>query len=171
MSTSGIISSPFILPPVECMYTYTPDSANQRIPCKVLILAVIPLLIQLLYHLHFSCSMICQDNFCSSSKLQFYFYNAVSKDKIFKRDSVQRHIIELNYGKGYEALHHLIAPDHPINSTYPAATVQLPLSQLPTQTLAQYFHNYLNFLLMRVYLENNFSNFNDTTELDNVLAG
>ena len=72
-------------------------------------------------------------------------YNAISKDKITTHVFFHQQIIEKNYGQGYEALYHLVAPDHPIKSPRPTNMVQLPLSQLPTHVLAQYLINYIVF--------------------------
>ena len=67
--------------------------------------------------------------------MNHFIYNAINKDKTFKCKLAQRHIFGQNYGKCYEALYHLIAPNYPINSPSSAAMVQSPPSRLPTQTL------------------------------------
>lgn len=75
------------------------------------------------------------------------------------------------YGEGLIAIYCLIAANPSVIFTHPTIFFYSPPLQFPTQTLAQYFHKYFDFLLMQVFLQDNSNNLNDKTELDKFLDG
>ena len=98
-------------------------------------------------------------------------YNTISKPKVFFKNSPQQRIIEQNFGCGYVALYQLITADHPVASSSPSLIVWSPLTQSPTQTLAQYFIVYVDYMDLQAYQQNDCTNLNDKHELDSFIEG
>ena len=126
-----------------------------------------------LIHLNHWYNMIYQVTFNLVYKIGIitYIFTAISKDTIFKKNSIQRDIIEQGYNNGYNTLYNLIAPAHPINSLHLTTKVHSPPTQSPTELLAQYYNSYIDSMNLWAYFEDNASNLNDNTELDKFIDG
>ena len=65
----------------------------------------------------------------------------------------------------------LVAPDHLSRMEHPAILVWQTPSQLPSQCISEYFYQYLNFLALSAFIDNNATTLNNKIELDKFIAG
>ena len=68
-------------------------------------------------------------------------------------------------------IHRLLATNHPVQCLRPNLLVRSPPLQLESDTVAQYFQHYKDFIDLRAFLEGNRRCLDDQTELDKFIAG
>ena len=89
---------------------------------------------------------------------------------VFNKHDNYRHIIELNDGKGYEALRSILAYSHPALIQQPADLV----TTRPTQkelTLLEYWKKYNHYIMLRAYIESNECTLHDNYERIHFVKG
>ena len=70
----------------------------------------------------------------------------MTKASVFKKDSPQWNILYQNPGDEYAALFQILTPAHPTLSRFPYLLIRAPPSQIATETVAQYFQHYIDFM-------------------------
>ena len=98
-------------------------------------------------------------------------HQALSKDGIFPSSCSFLSEISRGYGQGYELLLKIIRAGHPSYNEYASTLLGNRPTQSPADSLESYLDNYLDWLQLRAYLENNPNNLNHPSELDNFLHG
>jgi len=89
---------------------------------------------------------------------------------VFAKHDHYRHIIELNDGKGDEALQSILAQSH-------LALIQVPsmlVTSRPTQqnlTLLEYWKKYNHYIMLRAYIESNRHTLHDKYEREHFITG
>ena len=80
-------------------------------------------------------------------------------------------VVETNWNKGYDALRAMIVPNHPLVIEQPYVLIRGTPSQLPSESVCSYFYKYVDFLVLRVSIEDNPNNLTTQGEMDKFLAG
>ena len=89
---------------------------------------------------------------------------------IFSDHKSLLHIVTLNDGKGYEALHGILSLSHPNLIDDPTFLVANRPTQA-TKTLTEYWKSYNHFLQLRALIENNPTNLSEDYELKHFIHG
>ena len=95
----------------------------------------------------------------------------MTKGNVFKKGTPQHTTLYQNAGNGYTALYQILTPDHPTLSRFLSLLVCNPPSQITTETVAQYYLHYIDFMGLQGFLEENRSTLNSPSELDKFFQG
>ena len=98
-------------------------------------------------------------------------YVALSKGSVFKKGTLQHTTLLQNAGDGYAALYQILSPNHPTLSNFSSLLVRTPPSQTTTETVAQYYLRYIDFLELCAFLEEIRSTLNSSSELAKFIHG
>ena len=79
----------------------------------------------------------------------------MSKPGVFKNNSPQHQILHQNSGQGYSALFRIISHRHPTLGKHPHLLIQSPPVQLVTETVAQHYQHYTNYIITGAFLKEN----------------
>ena len=80
-------------------------------------------------------------------------------------------MVNQNTDKECMALFQILSLDHPVQCMYPHLLIQALPTQLVSETVAEYFQHYLDFLHLRAFLKKNRRNLNEEKKLYRLFAG
>ena len=98
-------------------------------------------------------------------------WTALAKPHVFPALSPMKTSVETNWSKSYDALRAIIVPLHPLVIEHPSVLIRATPSQLLADSICSYFCKYVDFLVLRAFIEDNPKNLNNTGEMDKFLAG
>ncbi|KAG7369542.1 reverse transcriptase RNA-dependent DNA polymerase [Nitzschia inconspicua] len=98
-------------------------------------------------------------------------WSLLSQDKMFPDKSVFQTLVRKTYGRGYEALRHMIMRTSPLFAESPGDHVRSPPNQLVGKTLLDYHVVFRDYLAMSALVHNTSMSLDEPRVMDMFLAG
>ena len=98
-------------------------------------------------------------------------WSALSKSHVFPANSPIKMAVETNWSKGYDALRAIIVPNQSLVIEQPSVLIRETPKQLESHSICSYFSKYVDFLVLRVFIEDNPNNIDTKGEMDKFLSG